>query len=117
MSWPRRRASPIHRLTPEILEIVRVKASFQRNDWTLLSDEDFESYKKLILHELRNVDKIDGPIVISKDLFYETKDWAKDKRFIVIVNGRESWNVAVGITGNEHRVYHVGLLFEDIFKR
>lgn len=104
-------------LTPEILEIVRVKASFQRNDWTLLSDEDFESYKKLILHELRNVEKIDGPIVISKDLFYETKDWAKNKRFIVIVNGRESWNVAVGITGNEHMVYNVGLLFEDIFKR
>lgn len=105
-------------ITPEILEIVRVKAiGFQRNDWTLLSDEDFESYKKLILHELRNVEKIDGPIVISKDLFYETKDWAKDKRFIVIVNGRESWHVAVGITGNEHRVYNVGLLFEDIFKR
>jgi len=87
-----------------------------RDDWTTLSDKDFEGYKQAILYDLKNVAKVGNvPIVISKDLFYETKDWTKTKIFIVIVNGRQSWIVSVGKLGNEYRVHDAGVRVEDIF--
>lgn len=107
----------VDQLTPEIIEIVRVKGmDFPRDDWKVLDNSEFEGYKKAIEYDLRNVAKVGNvPIVISKDLFYETKDWAKAKYFIVIVNGRQSWIVAVGKLGHEYLVYDAGVLIEDIF--
>lgn len=104
-------------ITPEILDILREKAvGFVRDDWTTLSDKDFEGYKQAILYDLKNVAKVGNvPIVISKDLFYETKDWTKTNIFIVIVNGRQSWIVSVGKLGNEYRVHDAGVRVEDIF--
>lgn len=107
----------VDQLTPEIIEKVRVKGmDFPRDDWRVLDNSEFEGYKKAIEYDLRNVAKVGNvPIVISKDLFYETKDWAKAKYFIVIVNGRQSWIVAVGKLGHEYLVYDAGVLIEDIF--
>ena len=104
-------------ITPEILDILREKAvGFVRDDWTTLSDKDFEGYKQAILYDLKNVAKVGNvPIVISKNLFYETKDWTKSKRFLVIVNGRQSWIVSVGKLGNEYQVHDAGVRVEDIF--
>jgi len=104
-------------LTPEIIEMVREKGmDIPTDEWATISDEDFEGYKKAILHELRNVEKISGPIVISKDLYWETEGLVKYRYFIVIVNGRQSWLVAVDKHGNEHRVHYAGISVEDIFK-
>lgn len=104
-------------ITQEILDILREKAvGFVRDDWTTLSEKDFEGYKQAILYDLKNVAKVGNvPIVISKNLFYETKDWTKSKRFLVIVNGRQSWIVSVGKLGNEYRVHDAGVRVEDIF--
>ena len=104
-------------ITPEILDILREKAvGFVRDDWTTLSDKDFEGYKQAILYDLKNVAKVGNvPIVISKNLFYETKDWTKSKNFLVIVNGRQSWIVPVGKLGNEYQVHDAGVRVEDIF--
>lgn len=106
-------------LTPEVVEIVREKGvDFPRDDWKVLdNDKDYEGYKKAIEYDLRNVAKVGNvPIVVSRNLFCESNDWAKDKNFIVIVNGRQSWIVNVGKLGNEYRVYDAGVLVEDIFK-
>lgn len=104
-------------LTPEIIEIVREKGVlFPRSDWTVPNDNEFEGYKKAILYDLKNVEKLGNvPIVISKNLFWEAQDWTKDKNFIVIVNGKQSWIVTVGKLGNEYKVYYAGMLVEDIF--
>lgn len=106
-------------LTPEVVEIVREKGvDFPRDDWKVLdNDKDYEGYKKAIEYDLRNVAKVGNvPIVVSRNLFCESNDWAKDKNFIVIVNGRQSWIVNVGKLGNEYRVFDAGVLVEDIFK-
>jgi len=104
-------------ITQEILDILREKAvGFVRDDWTTLSEKDFEGYKQAILYDLKNVAKVGNvPIVISKNLFYETKDWTKSKSFLVIVNGRQSWIVSVGKLGNEYQVHDAGVRVEDIF--
>jgi len=107
-------------LTPEVVEIVREKGvDFPRDDWKVLdNDKDYEGYKKAIEYDLRNVEKVGNvPIVVSRNLFCESNDWVKDKNFIVIVNGRQSWIVNVGKLGNEYRVYDAGVLVEDMFSR
>lgn len=106
-------------LTPEVVEIVREKGvDFPRDDWKVLdNDKDYEGYKKAIEYDLRNVEKVGNvPIVVSRNLFCESNDWVKDKNFIVIVNGRQSWIVNVGKSGNKYRVNIAGVLVEDIFK-
>ncbi|HHX23268.1 MAG TPA: hypothetical protein GX723_04540, partial [Thermoanaerobacterales bacterium] len=104
-------------ITPEIVDILREKACGQkRNDWKILSDKDFEGYKKSILDALKNVVKVgDVPIVISKYLFFETKDEFKEKRFFVIVNGKESWVIGVGKSGNNYELRDAGVYIENIF--
>jgi len=104
-------------LTPEIVEMVRIKGDlFTRRGWKVLDDAEFEGYKQAILYDLNNVAKVGNvPIVISKYLFWEEPDWTKDKNFLVIVNGRQSWIVNVGKLGNEYKVYDAGVLVEDIF--
>ncbi len=106
-------------LTPEMVEMVRKKGDyFTRKGWKILDDEEFEGYKQAILYDLKNIAKVgDVPIVISKHLFWEEPDWTKDKNFLVIVNGRQSWIVNVGKLGNEYRVYLAGVLVEDMFSR
>ncbi|MCG1012985.1 S-layer homology domain-containing protein [Tepidanaerobacter sp. GT38] len=105
-------------LTPEIVEMVREKGDyFKRTGWKILDDTEFEGYKQAILYDLKHIAKVgDVPIVISKHLFWETNDWRKDKNFLVIVNGRESWIVNVGKLGKEYRVYDAGVLVKDIFE-
>ncbi len=106
-------------LTPEMVEMVRKKGDyFTRKGWKILDDEEFEGYKQAILYDLKNIAKVgDVPIVISKHLFWEEPDWTKDRNFLVIVNGRQSWIVNVGKLGNEYRVYLAGVLVEDMFSK
>jgi len=105
-------------ITPEIVDTLREKAvgGYKRDDWKILDDKDFEGYKKAIIDDLKNVEKLGSvPVVISKYLFYETKDEFKIKTFFVIVNGRESWIVSVGKSGNKYKVRDAGVLIKDIF--
>ncbi|MGB4571145.1 MAG: S-layer homology domain-containing protein [Tepidanaerobacteraceae bacterium] len=105
-------------ITPEILDILREKVvGYKTDEWVILNDIDFEGYKNSIINALRNVVKVGNvPIVVSKHLYYETKTSAKLKIFMVIVNGKESWIVNVGKSGNNYKVRDAGVFIEDIFK-
>src|SRR5690606_7908523 len=54
-------------ITPEIVDILREKAvgGYKRDDWKILDDKDFEGYKKAIIDDLKNVEKLGSvPVVI-----------------------------------------------------
>jgi len=107
-----------NQITPEIVDILREKAYGEKvDDWKILDDEEFNKWKEVLEKRLRNDFGVgNAPMVVSKYLYYETNDEFREKLFFVIVNGKESWIVSVGKSGNNYKVRDAGLRVENIFE-
>jgi hypothetical protein len=89
----------VSQLTPALVETIKVQQELQyTRRWTIPEDKYYSEHVKAIERDLKYA-TYEGAetVVVSKDLFYVDDD--NDKRYRIIVNGNELWDIGVGHNG------------------
>ncbi|WP_213973753.1 hypothetical protein, partial [Tepidanaerobacter acetatoxydans] len=113
-------------LTPEIIQKIKdlgpmctiFPEGTPEGGWAVIDDGLFKKYKASIENYFKNTNEVDAKsVVVCKDLYWETDPGKSlnQQYFRVIVNGREAWQVEVGFTGKEHKVFFANRAAFDIF--